>query len=250
MLKPKKNLGQHFLRDHQVLHKIALSLRASEEDEVIEIGPGEGALTDYLYPEYRHLHLLEIDRRAIGFLNKRFPNATVHHSSVLDADWEIVTEAKGNKYIIGNLPYYITSPILFKVLDSGGFFEQAVFMIQKEVAERLVAKPRTKAYGILSVQTQLFSEPELLFTVSREAFQPRPNVDSAVVSLLPFKEKPDVDIAFLKTVIRTAFNQRRKKLSNALSGLITDHSRISVDLSKRAEELEPGEFVILARSLK
>ncbi|MEX2632860.1 MAG: 16S rRNA (adenine(1518)-N(6)/adenine(1519)-N(6))-dimethyltransferase RsmA [Balneolales bacterium] len=249
MLKPKKSLGQHFLRDHNIIRKIVGSLHAGELDEVVEVGPGEGALTDYLYPSFPKLHLLEVDHRSVTLLKHRFSDATIHHASVLDTDWKSMLPSDEKKYIIGNLPYYITSPILFKVLDSGGLFEQAVFMIQKEVAERLVAKPRTKAYGILSVQTQLLSDTELLFNVSREVFYPKPNVDSAVISIIPKKEQPDVDIAYLKKVIRTAFNQRRKKLSNAISTLVTDLSGISIDLNKRAEELEPEEFVLLTKEL-
>lgn len=249
MLKPKKSLGQHFLRDQNIIRKIAGALNAGQEDIIVEIGPGEGALTDFLYPNFKNLHLIEVDSRAVDILNRKFPDATVHHTSVLEGDWQTTLPSSGKKYIIGNLPYYITSPILFKVLDAAGYYEQAVFMIQKEVAERLVAKPRTKAYGILSVQTQLFSNPELLFAVSREVFYPKPNVDSAVISIIPKKTQPDVDITFLKTVIRTAFNQRRKKLSNAISALITDASRVTIDLNKRAEELEPEEFVELAKTL-
>ncbi|MEX0773230.1 MAG: 16S rRNA (adenine(1518)-N(6)/adenine(1519)-N(6))-dimethyltransferase RsmA [Balneolales bacterium] len=249
MLKPKKSLGQHFLRDHNIIRKIATAVKADEDDVVIEIGPGEGALTDYLYPKFKNLHLVEIDSRAVELLKHKFPNANVHHTSVLEGNWQNELPLNGKKYIIGNLPYFITSPILFKVLDTAGYYEQAVFMVQKEVAERLVAKSRTKAYGILSVQTQLLSNTKLLFPVSKEVFYPKPNVDSAVISIIPKKEQPDVDIAFLKTVVRTAFNQRRKKLSNAISSLITVGSQISIDLNKRAEELEPEEFVELAKAL-
>lgn len=249
MLKPKKSLGQHFLRDQNIIRKIAGALEAGEDDVVVEIGPGEGALTEYLYPHLSNLHLVEVDERAVKLLEQKFPEATVYHSSVLEGEWQSALSEKDKNYLIGNLPYYITSPILFMVLDSGGLFEQAVFMVQKEVAERLVAKPRTKAYGILSVQTQLFSDTKLLFPVSREVFYPKPKVDSAVISINPKKMQPDADIAFLKTVIRTAFNQRRKKLSNAISALITGRSRIAIDLNRRAEELEPEEFIELANSL-
>lgn len=247
MLKPKKSLGQHFLRDHNIIRKIAAELNANKDDIVIEIGPGEGALTEYLYQKFNNLHLIELDNRAVDLLRHKFPNAIVHHASVLDSEWINELPTPGKKYIIGNLPYYISSPILFKVLDTAGFFEQAVFMIQKEVAERLVAHPRTKAYGILSVQTQLFSDTNLLFKVSKEVFYPKPKVDSAVVSIIPKKEQPEVDIAVLKTVIRTAFNQRRKKLSNALAVLLSDEFQVSTDLNKRAEELDPDEFVELAK---
>lgn len=160
--------------------------------------------------------------------------------------------------VVGNLPYYITSPILFSVIDNRHLFREAVFMMQKEVAERLVAQPRTKAYGILSVQTQIWSNVEYLFTVSRHVFNPKPNVESAVVKLLFNNNVPQVDPIKLKLVIRTAFNQRRKTLNNALKTLLNERFSDPVDrqkfadswqLNRRAEELTPLEFVELTNSL-
>jgi 16S rRNA (adenine1518-N6/adenine1519-N6)-dimethyltransferase len=160
--------------------------------------------------------------------------------------------------VVGNLPYYITSPILFSVIDNRDLFREAVFMMQKEVAERLVAKPRTKAYGILSVQTQIWSNVEYLFTVSRHVFYPKPNVESAVVKLRFNTPVPQVDPIKLKLVIRTAFNQRRKTLNNALKTLLNDQMSDGTtrqefaekwQLNRRAEELTPQEFVELTNSM-
>jgi len=160
--------------------------------------------------------------------------------------------------LVGNLPYYITSPILFSVLDEREQFSQAVFMMQKEVAERLVARPRTKDYGILSVQTQLWSRPEYLFTVSPHVFHPKPKVDSAVVRLHFDVAEPRSDRAFLKTLIRTAFGQRRKTLSNTLKPILADRlpdagQRLAFGerhgLHRRAEELTPPEFDVLCQAV-
>jgi 16S rRNA (adenine1518-N6/adenine1519-N6)-dimethyltransferase len=170
----------------------------------------------------------------------------------------INTTLSGLISVVGNLPYYITSPILFSVIDNRGLFKEAVFMMQKEVAERLVAKPRTKAYGILSVQTQIWSNVDYLFTVSRHVFNPKPNVESAVVKLRFNSPVPEVDPVKLKLVIRTAFNQRRKTLNNALKTLLHDQFPDLLirqefaekwTLNRRAEELTPLEFVELTNAM-
>jgi len=159
---------------------------------------------------------------------------------------------------VGNLHYYITSPILFSVLDRRELFTQAVFMMQREVALRLTALPRTKDYGILSVQTQLWSRPEYLFTVSRNVFHPRPNVESAVVRLSFDTPDPGVDRSRLKLVVRTAFSQRRKTLNNALKPILKEHIPDDAareafaaehQLGRRAEELQPNEFIDLTRAI-
>jgi 16S rRNA (adenine1518-N6/adenine1519-N6)-dimethyltransferase len=261
---PKKSLGQHFLVDGHLIRKIVASLHPHPGDQVIEIGPGTGALTTPLHARYPDMVAVEVDPRAIEVLKKDIPGLHILHQDVLDVDWGELKDREsgiGNLEdgqpktdsrklsVIGNLPYYITSPILFHVLDHREHFREAVFMMQKEVAERLVARPRTKEYGILSVQTQLLSDVELLFEVPPTAFRPEPKVDSAVVRLRIGRPVPDVDLAHLKRVVRMAFNQRRKKLSNAIRELLTEENRprLARWLDKRAEELAPEEFVEMCR---
>jgi len=253
-LTPKKSLGQHFLIDGNIIRKIVGSLTPQPGDTVIEIGPGTGALTASLHKLHPDMIAVEVDPRSIEVLNKDIPGLNILHQDVLDVDWGKVGELKseiGNLSVIGNIPYYITSPNLFHLLDHLEYFREAVFMMQKEVAERLVAKPRTKDYGILSVQTQLLCRVELLFLVPPTVFVPPPKVDSAVVKLHFDGPPPDVELGYMKKVVRMAFNQRRKKLSNAIRELLTEENRPRVAhwLDKRAEELTPGEFVDLCRRL-
>ncbi len=256
-IKPKKSLGQHFLKDSQVVGRIAASLSADATDRIIEIGAGTGALTRELVRRCSDLHVFEVDQRLVEMLQQEFPGITLHPRSILDADFSSLTEGLTNKlYITGNLPYYLTSPILFLVLDQCDLFAEAVFMIQKEVAERLVAKPRTKAYGVLSVQTQVLGRVELLFLVPPHVFYPPPKVESAVIRYRPGNSRYpgsvrdlDVPLNIFKSVVRTAFQQRRKKLSNALKQLFEDGFPDGFDAGRRAEELEPHEFVALARWL-
>lgn len=250
---PKKSLGQHFLRDPNTIRKIAAAVGAPEGAAVVEIGPGTGALTEELLRHYADLTAVEVDERAVAHLREAMPGLDVRHQDVLDADWAALAEEKGDKlWVVGNLPYYITSPILFSLLDARAHLRRAVVMMQKEVAERLVAVPRTKAYGILSVQTQLLCRPSLLFDVSRHVFHPKPDVTSAVVAL-DF-DRPDdlgVDVERLRRTVRTAFNQRRKTLRNSLRPITSETGRdVPEELAGlRPEALEPGAFIGLTASI-
>lgn len=255
---PKKSLGQHFLTDANIIRKIVDAVVVPDGGRVMEIGPGTGAVTRLLYERYPDLEVIEIDSRAAEFLRKAYPELTIHEQDVLKTDWSGLSGGQRPISVVGNLPYYITSPILFSVIDRRELFTSAVFMMQKEVAERLIASPRTKEYGILSVQTQLWSTPEYLFSVSRHVFNPKPNVESAVVRLTFNTPDPGVDAAKIKTVVRTAFNQRRKTLSNALKPILSDRLPDAGDraafadthrLQRRAEELTPPEFAELTRAI-
>ena len=179
----KKSLGQHFLTDKMVLFQIMDAVEAEESDRVIEIGPGTGALTKWLAERHPNLHVIELDQRAVQVLKKEFNNITIHQQDVLKVNWEEMVDPDTNNIVVGNLPYYITSPILFDLLENRELFSEAILMMQKEVAERLVAEPSSKQYGILSVQTQLFCTPEILFDVAPHSFSPPPKVDSAVIKL-------------------------------------------------------------------
>lgn len=265
----KKRLGQHFLTDKNVLSNIITAFPATSNDWVLEIGPGTGALTQYLWPRFPRLELVEVDAEAVAVLNKRFEGVLIHQQDILkvnlqeliplqsdadrvdadrvDADQET---AKPKNFVIGNLPYYITSPILFGLLEHRSRLAGALLMMQKEVAQRLVAIPRTKDYGILSVQTQLMSSPEYLFDVKPGSFSPPPKVTSAMVYVHFDKPALACSDKMLKTVVRTAFNQRRKKLSNALKSMIQGVDCSHFDLDVRAEEWTPDIYAEFATYLE
>jgi len=258
-VRPKKRLGQHFLTDPNTIRRIAAAIDAPVGAPVVEIGPGEGALTAALLPLYPQLVALEVDPEAIGHLRKRFPQLDVRAGDVLDLDWnELAGEFGGRQpdgaglYVIGNLPYYITSPILFSLLAARDSIDRVVVMIQREVADRIVAKPSTKAYGTLSVQLQRLARPRFLFPVSRHVFRPKPDVESAVIAL-DFADVPPlgVDEEAFRTVVRTSFGKRRKMLRNTVRELADAWGGTLPDVyaTRRPESLTPEAFVELTRAL-
>ena len=248
--KTKKSLGQHFLTDNNIIAKIIDSIRIEERDRVIEIGPGTGALTRWLVKFHKDVHAIEVDERAIKILKEELPELTIHQNDVLKINWEDLVSKTGKTFIVGNLPYYITSPILFSVLESRHLFSEAIFMMQKEVAQRLVAHPHSKEYGILSVQIQLMSSPRLLFDVSPNSFSPPPKVMSSVIKLTFDKPPLSCSDQMLKSVVRTAFNQRRKKLSNALKPILGEKKPDGFDFDERAEDWKPVIYADLAEWLE
>jgi 16S rRNA (adenine1518-N6/adenine1519-N6)-dimethyltransferase len=229
VIQPIKRLGQNFLQDPNTIRKIVDSLQAAPEDRVVEIGPGMGALTGLLSERYPDFTAIEVDERAVNLLKEELPGVRVLHGDVLEMKWEDLSAGApgGRVSVIGNLPYYITSQILFGLLDAAPRISEAVIMMQYEVAARLTAVPRTKDYGILSVATQLACTPKLLFPVSRNVFFPKPDVRSAIVRL-EFPETPAdlrIDSRWLRRIIRAAFNQRRKTLRNSLSAVVKEVGR-------------------------
>ncbi|MAO66008.1 MAG: ribosomal RNA small subunit methyltransferase A [Balneola sp.] len=246
----KKSLGQHFLTDKMVLFQIMDAVEAEESDRVIEIGPGTGALTKWLAERHPNLHVIELDQRAVQVLKKEFNNITIHQQDVLKVNWEEMVDPDTNNIVVGNLPYYITSPILFDLLENRELFSEAILMMQKEVAERLVAEPSSKQYGILSVQTQLFCTPEILFDVAPHSFSPPPKVDSAVIKLRFDKKTSGFSDKTLKSVVRTAFNQRRKKLSNSLKPVLGDELPAGFNFDDRAEHWAPEIYAKLAEHVE
>ena len=250
---PKKSLGQHFLIDQNIRDKIVDSLEATADDWVVEIGPGTGAMTGLLQARYPHFEAIELDQRAIATLQQEYPDLRIHHADVVRFNWTAYAEATGRKvHVIGNLPYYVTSQVLFDLIDAHPHIEEAVLMMQREVADRLVARTRTKAYGILSVLLQYYTVPKMMFKVSREVFYPKPDVESAVVRL-SFRSSPDqveqVPPRRYKRVVKDAFNQRRKTLRNSLKRLVSDTGGQVPEQWQgcRAEELTPSDFVTLTR---
>lgn len=246
----KKSLGQHFLRDSNMIRKIVSSLPAAGGDQVVEIGPGDGALTGVLLERFPDMTAVEIDQVMVAHLKKTLPDLHVLQQDILKTDWPALAKAGKPIHVVGNLPYYITSQILFALLENRSELETATLMMQKEVAERIVAETRTKAYGILSVQTQLMATPSILFDVPPNVFSPPPNVMSSVLQLQFDKGTLTCSDAHLKTVVRTAFNQRRKKLSNSLKPLGADLPSDEFNFNLRAEALEPAMYEKLTARLE
>ncbi len=255
MFKPIKSLGQNFLRDENILRKIVEGLDLHEGDIVIEIGPGQGALTKHLVDLPITLIGIEVDRRAIELLEQNFSDKmTLYHISVLDANLHTISEKYQKKLkIVGNIPYYLTSEILFWLFDARTVVSDATMMMQLEVAHRLIAPPKNKEYGILSVFTQFYTDCEMLFKVSRNCFYPKPSVDSAVVRL-NFKDPlPQVDEQLFRSIVRATFGKRRKTLRNGLKSLELDDTvldQLLFDLKRRPEDLSVEEFLNLSESIR
>ena len=245
-----RRLGQHFLIRHSILERIAAAACPGSTAAVVEIGPGKGALTAHLLPRADRIMAVEVDPVLVQYLRAKFrdePKVQIIESDILKVDlgqW-------GPVAIAGNLPYYITSPIIEKVVSMGRMWSRAVFLVQKEVAERLTAAPGNRDYGFLSVQTQFFSKAEMLFTVPPSAFHPPPKVDSAVVRLTPQSDAafPDPP-AFLRFAGR-CFHQKRKTIRNNLLG---EYDKAVVDslpqTAKRAEQMSISDLVDLYEKLR
>jgi 16S rRNA (adenine1518-N6/adenine1519-N6)-dimethyltransferase len=250
MFTPRKSLGQNFLRDENIIRKIVESLHLASGDSLLEIGPGQGALTKLLVQMPIQLIAVEVDPRAVALLNEMFAErATILQANVLDIHLKDYAAAAGKPiHIAGNIPYHLTSEILFWILDQRAAVARATLMVQLEVAQRLGAKPGTKEYGVLSVFTQYYTEHRLLFKVSRNCFFPKPDVDSAVVQLTMRPSLPSADDRLFRSVVRSTFGHRRKTLRNGLKGMGLGDAgldRIAFNLKRRPEELRIDEFVEL-----
>jgi 16S rRNA (adenine1518-N6/adenine1519-N6)-dimethyltransferase len=258
---PRKRFGQHFLHDANVLRRIVEAIAPQPGERLVEIGPGEGALTLPLLRACRRLTAIELDRDLIEALRVRaqpLGELDIINADVLNVDFAALAAAEPQRppaplRIVGNLPYNISTPILFHCLDQAAAIRDMHFMLQKEVVERMAAAPGSKAYGRLSVMLQLRCAVEPLFTVPPGAFRPPPKVDSAVVRLtpLPAHALPEPDPQAIERVVRAAFGQRRKTLGNALRGVATAAQihAAGIDPGERAERLAPAAFVALARAV-
>lgn len=255
LVRAKKQLGQHFLTDKNIAEKIVNSLQLSESvQHVLEVGPGMGILSDFLFQKKAfETYLIDIDTESIDFLHKKYPEAGKRIISGDFLAYNFATITAGPLAIIGNFPYNISSQILFKVLENRQQVQQVVGMFQKEVAERCTAKAGTKEYGILSVFLQAYYTVEYLFTVKAGVFNPPPKVLSAVIRLSRNEVQTlDCDEQLFWKVVKAGFNQRRKTLRNALSGIIAK-DKLAADeplLELRAERLTVSDFVFLTQLIQ
>ena len=250
---PRKRFGQNFLRDESVITAIARAIAPNEQDHVVEIGPGEGALTEALITSGCRLDAIELDRDLRTRLLAAFsgyPGFTLHSSDALTFDFAPLAAGQ-NIRVVGNLPYNISTPLIFKLLDYGPVITDMHFMLQLEVVQRLAASPGTKDWGRLGVMAQFQCNVEMLFEVPPEAFYPPPKVQSAIVRLTPRLTPgwPDVDRETLGTVVTQAFSQRRKTLRNNFKNILTDDQleRAGVDPTARAETLSIDQLVALTQ---
>jgi len=248
--KPLKRFGQNYLIDKNIINKIVTEINPQPNDTIIEIGPGRGALTGLLVNKLKDFSAVEIDRRVIEALSMQYPSLKIINEDFLKMDLQQFFKNNRIK-IVGNIPYNITSSIIFKIIENRKFVQESVFMVQNEVAKRMSAKIRTKDYGILSVLLSAFGQVEYCFKVSPNVFRPRPNVHSAVVHIRWHSLSFNVSDNLIIQIVKAAFGNRRKTLKNSLNNSIfndCDFSKLGIDLSRRAEELETKEFIQLAKA--
>mgnify|MGYP000949055506 FL=1 len=240
--KPRKRFGQNFLVDQQIINQIVSTISPKKNDHIIEIGPGKGALTFPLIDYLKNIHVIEIDRDLIALLQKKNNiKITIHESDALVFNFD---QFKQKVRIVGNLPYNISSPLLFHLLNYRDNIIDMTFMLQKEVVDRIVAPPGSKVYGRISVIMQTFFDTELMFVVPKESFDPKPKIESAILYLKTKKQSLVQNSKPLEEIVKIAFSQRRKTLKNCLKSVL-NQSQTDIDLSQRAEMLSVENFVTL-----
>ncbi len=254
--KPRKRFGQNFLHDKMVIQRIVNSINPRQGDRIVEIGPGEGALTELVLDKIGTMDVVELDRDLIPLLKIRFvieEGLTIHQADALKFNFCQLQQGEKKLRIIGNLPYNISTPLLFHLFDNSHCIQDMHFMLQKEVVDRIVAKPGDPAYGRLGIMLQYFCHAEYVFTVKPGAFRPAPKVDSAIVRLVPH-EKPPVDInnfdEFSK-IVNFAFTQRRKTLRNILKGKldVEQIEALGIEPTIRPERLSLADFTKISNTI-
>lgn len=250
---PKKRFGQNFLTDDNVLHEIIRAIAPQPDDLMVEIGPGQGAMTRLLLESLKQLQVVELDRDLVALLKKRFSSEQllIHSGDALQFDFATLLSDERRLRIVGNLPYNISSPLLFHLAQYAPQVVDQHFMLQKEVVERMVAEPGSRDYGRLSVMLQWRYQMELLFIVPPDAFDPPPKVDSAIVRMLPIASPLECNKQHLEQVVTKAFSQRRKVIRNCLSGMFSEAQLIDagIDPQLRPEAIGLVPYVNLARML-
>lgn len=250
--KARKRFGQNFLHDHGVIRQIVASIAPKKGQKIVEIGPGKGALTEGLISVTGSMDVVELDRDLIPILKVnlfRYPDLRIHEADAMKFDFSTLA-VDGNLRIVGNLPYNISTPLIFHLLQHANLVDDMHFMLQKEVVDRLAAQPGDSLYGRLSVMAQYYCQVDSLFVVGPEAFDPAPKVHSAIVRMAPYKEKPYIadDYTTLEKVVRVGFQQRRKTLRNNYKGLLDndDFNALNIDAGLRPERLNVNDFVRIA----
>ncbi len=247
-MKAKKSLGQNFLHDEGVIHNIVKIINPKPTDQIIEIGPGHGAITQYLQASGAALHLIELDQDLIPILQQKFDhfkNVTIHHKDALKLELDTVNDPYK---VVGNLPYNISSPLLISFLYQSPQIEQMIFMLQKEVVQRICAEPGSKLFGRLSVMLQHRFDCVAHLSIAPEAFNPRPKVDSQIIQLTTKVNPTDVKLPVLESLVKQAFAMRRKTIRNNLKKVISVEQleAAGIDPSQRAETISLGQFEKLA----
>jgi 16S rRNA (adenine1518-N6/adenine1519-N6)-dimethyltransferase len=247
----RKRFGQNFLTDDNVLYNIIDAIAPRRGQVMVEIGPGLAAMTSLLLKELDHMHVVELDRDLVARLEKAYPRErlAVHAGDALKFDFGSIPVPQGQKLrVVGNLPYNISSPLLFHLAGFAPIVEDQHFMLQKEVVERMVAEPGTKAYSRLTVMLQWRYDMEMLFVVPPTAFDPPPRVDSAIVCMIPRAQPLAVDGARLEAVVQKAFSQRRKVIRNCVAGMFTEAqlAEAGIDPGARPETVSLEQYVALA----
>jgi 16S rRNA (adenine1518-N6/adenine1519-N6)-dimethyltransferase len=251
----RKRFGQNFLTDRFVLSDIIETINPAPGQAMVEIGPGLAAMTALLLQRLDHMHVVELDRDLVTRLEKQFPREklTVHSGDALKFDFGQIPVPEGQKLrVVGNLPYNISSPLLFHLADFAHLIEDQHFMLQKEVVERMVAEPGSKVYGRLSVMLQWRYDMTLMFIVPPTAFDPPPQVESAIVRMVPVARQLPGDGGSLSAVVMKAFSQRRKVIRNCLAGMFTEAQIIEagIDPQSRPEGVGLEQYVALSNLLK
>lgn len=253
--RPRKRFGQHFLRDQQIIDRLIAAIDPRPNQQLVEIGPGEGVLTRPVLARTGRIDVVELDRDLAAGLGRRLgqpQGLTIHQADALSFDFTALA-GEGKIRVIGNLPYNISTPLIFHLLDQAHIISDMVFMLQKEVVDRLVAGPGSRQYGRLSVMAGYYCDMTSVFDVGPEAFHPPPKVDSAIIRMVP-KPLTDTDRDLLpgfEKVVRQAFGQRRKTLRKSLAGFLTEDEIQAVEINpaRRPETLTLNEFKALARAL-
>ena len=259
--KARKRFGQNFLTDQHIINRIVTSINAKASDRLVEIGPGQGAITQQLILACPQLQVIELDRDLIPILLAQFakyPDFTIHQQDALRFDFSSLMINQQPLRIVGNLPYNISTPLIFHLLSYQENITDMHFMLQKEVVSRLVAQQGEKHYGRLSIMVQYYCETEHLFAVPPECFDPKPKVDSAIVRLQPYKTLPyhAKDVGHLSHIVNLAFQQRRKTLRNSLKQvadadtLVQLSEQLDINLSLRPENLSIADYVNLSNALQ
>ena len=251
MVFAKKKWGQNFLVDNNLLEKIINNVKIDSNENVLEIGPGQGALSEKLVGICNELHMVEIDRDLITILKEhdKLSQAEIINQDILKVD--LPTLDIKNPVVVGNIPYNITSPIVFWLIKHLASWNRAYLMVQKELAQRLTAKIGTKDYSRLTVMTSLYFDIRICFLISPNVFLPKPKVQSAFIEIMKKENSyhKDINLKLFDQIVRMAFNQRRKMLRNSLSSLEIDVKNCAIDFTKRPEQLSIEDFIEISNNI-